>query len=77
MRSILLAILLFHTIFATGQEKRNRELALAAYNVGFGGLTAGIGAVINKPKGQPFHKAFFKDFFRVVLVVHFSTEVKN
>ena len=34
------------------------------YNVGFGGLTSGIGAVINKPKGANWKRYFVKGFWQ-------------
>jgi len=69
MKYALLAIFLFYSAFASGQSyygsvQRDSELKLFAYNVSFGGLTAGIGAIINKPKETPVHKAFFKGFYQ-------------
>ncbi len=45
-------------------QQRNQEATILAYNIGFGGLTAGIGAVINKSKGASISKAFLKGFYR-------------
>ena len=69
MRYVLLAIFLFYSVFADGQSyhgsiERGSDLKMLTYNVGFGGITAGIGAVINKPKETPMHKAFFKGFYQ-------------
>ncbi len=41
-------------------EGRRQDFSLMAYNVGFGALTAGVGAVINKPKGTKWHRQFIK-----------------
>jgi len=63
MRYFLLTIFLFYSVFANSQQ-RDGELKLLVYNVSFGGLTAGIGAIINKPKETPAHKAFFNGFYQ-------------
>ena len=76
MRYVLLTIFLFYSTFVRSQTfppypppivvtpHRDSELKLFAYNVSFGGLTAGIGAVINKPKETPAHKAFLTGFYQ-------------
>lgn len=56
---ILLFISLTLTCFSQNQEK-----TVFVYNVGFGGLTSGIGAVINKPKGANWKKHFVKGFWQ-------------
>ncbi len=43
---------------------QNQERTVFIYNVGFGGLTSGIGAVINKPKGANWKKHFAKGFWQ-------------
>jgi hypothetical protein len=55
----LLIVTVTSTVFAQHQE---REVLL--YNIGFGGITAGIGAVINKPKNINWKKAFVKAFWQ-------------
>jgi hypothetical protein len=53
----MFSLLLFSFCCQTVQaQKQERNLAL--YNVGFGVFTAGIGAVINKPEGTDWKKAF-------------------
>ena len=73
MRYSLLIIFLFYSAFANGQAwgppvvgkpRDNADFKLFACNVGFGGITAGIGAIINKPEATPAHKAFFKGFYQ-------------
>ena len=66
MKYLLFIIFLFYCAVANSQPQRreNTDFKLFAYNVSFGGLTAGIGAVINKPKETPIHRAFFKGFYQ-------------
>jgi len=65
MRYALLVIFLFYSTFANSQQRReDTDFSLFAYNVGFGGITAGIGAIINKPKDTPVHKAFLNGFYQ-------------
>jgi len=65
MRYALLIIFLFYNVFANSQPRRDdTDFKLFAYNVGFGGLTAGIGAIINKPKETPAYEAFWKGFYQ-------------
>ena len=63
MRYALLVLFLFYSAFANSQQ-RDSDLKLFAYNVSFGGLTAGVGAIINKPKETPAHKAFLNGFYQ-------------
>ena len=37
---------------------------MLVYNVGFGGITSGIGAIINTPKGRGWKKNFIKSFWQ-------------
>lgn len=60
IRLSLLFILVPVNLFA--QQKQ--DLKLAIYNVGFGGVTAGIGAIINKPKHTDWKKALLKGFWQ-------------
>lgn len=57
----LCAILLF-LFFFTPCKSQNIEVKIIAYNTLAGGLSGGIGAVINKKKDQKWHKAFSKGF---------------
>ena len=41
-------------------QSGNQEAQMAVYNVALGGLTAGIGAVINKQKNTNWKKVFVK-----------------
>lgn len=50
------------TFFTVNCYSQNQERTVFIYNVGFGGLTSGIGAVINKPKGENWKKYFVKGF---------------
>ena len=62
MKSFLLIIslsCLTNICFSQRQER-----TVIVYNVGFGGLTSGIGAVINKPKGANWKKHFVKGFWQ-------------
>lgn len=43
---------------------QKQERIILMYNVGFGGITSGIGAVINKPKGANWKKHFLKGFWQ-------------
>lgn len=56
----LLLVLLF-PFKALAQEQ---DAQLLLYNVGFGGITAGVGAVFNKPKGANWRKAFVRAFWQ-------------
>jgi hypothetical protein len=54
-----LLLLLHLNVFAQHQEQ-----AVFVYNVAFGGITSGIGAIINKPKEVNWKKAFLKGFWQ-------------
>src|SRR5450759_715600 len=59
-----IAIIIFSLFFQTkifGQRAR-QEVGLAIYNCGFGGVTSGIGAVINKKKNEKILKIFWRGF---------------
>ena len=45
-------------------QSGNQEAQMAVYNVALGGLTAGIGAVINKQKNTNWKKVFVKGFWQ-------------
>ncbi len=62
MKIILLNIIFIFIAKFCYSQNQEREIFL--YNVGFGGLTSGIGAVINKPKGANWKKYFVKGFWQ-------------
>ena len=49
---------------AVRAQTKNQEAAVFAYNVGFGAITSGIGAMINKPKGMKWHNAFSRGLWQ-------------
>ncbi|MEM8937878.1 MAG: hypothetical protein AAGC64_00865 [Bacteroidota bacterium] len=55
-RIIIAFILLFHYL----GKSQNTDLEMATYNIAFGAITGGIGAVINKSPNQKFGKVFAK-----------------
>lgn len=58
---ILLLLLLINTSACYAQ---NQERTVFFYNVGFGGVSSGIGALINKQKGSNWKKVFAKAFLQ-------------
>lgn len=46
------------------KPQQNQDLQLFAYNIGFNGLTAGIGSMINKSKTTKLHTAFIQGFWK-------------
>lgn len=56
----LITLLLFPAIIFSQQQERK----VLIYNIGFGGLTAGAGAVINKKKGESLKKNFIRGFWQ-------------
>lgn len=58
---ITIIILIFVNSLIAQNQERNRILT---YNILFGGVTAGIGSCINKPKNEKLHKAFIRGFSR-------------
>ena len=54
-----LLLFLHLNLFAQHQEQ-----TVFFYNVAFGGITSGIGAIINKPKEVNWKKAFLKGFWQ-------------
>lgn len=59
-RYLLLFVSLMLVVNSTQAQRHNQDAALFAYNVGFGALTAGVGAVINKHKGEPWGRTFLR-----------------
>jgi hypothetical protein len=49
---------------AQGQVLNKQDALLISYNIGFGGLAAGVGAIINKPKNVKWHKAFVRSLWQ-------------
>jgi hypothetical protein len=56
---LLFILLKTHSSIAQHQERQ-----VFFYNVGFGGFTSGIGALINKPKGNNWKHTFVKGFWQ-------------
>ena len=60
MKIVFILLLVIHVdIFAQHQER-----TLFVYNVGFGGITSGIGAIINKPKEVNWKRAFTRGLWQ-------------
>jgi hypothetical protein len=57
-----LILTLLIVITATQAFAQHQEREVLFYNIGFGGITAGVGAIINKPKNINWKKAFVKAF---------------
>jgi hypothetical protein len=57
--TLIVVLLLSISSFAQHQERR-----MFMYNACFGGITAGVGAVINKPKDLNWRKAFLKGIWQ-------------
>jgi hypothetical protein len=55
-------ILLIFVLSGQAAGAQNIEAKVIAYNTLVGGLSGGIGALINKKKGQKWHKVFAKGF---------------
>jgi hypothetical protein len=60
MKKLLLALLLVPGMLLA----QNQEGKVLMYNIGFGGLTSGIGAVINKKKTENWKKSFARGFWQ-------------
>ncbi|MEO8111786.1 MAG: hypothetical protein ABI594_17195 [Ginsengibacter sp.] len=60
MKVVTLLLLLVH-LHASAQHQ---ERTVFVYNIALGGITSGIGAVINKPKQVNWKKAFLKGFWQ-------------
>lgn len=45
-------------------SRAQQDAQLLCYNAGFGGVTAGVGAIFNKPKGTDWKRAFIKGFWQ-------------
>lgn len=59
MKFLIILLLFPAIIFSQHQERK-----VLIYNIGFGGLTAGAGAVINKKKGESAGKNFIRGFWQ-------------
>jgi len=57
--TLLIITLLILTHISFGQ---NRKVQFISYNILFGGLTGGLGSIINKQKNQPWHRALKRGF---------------
>ena len=60
MKILLIWFLLFPGIICAQQ----REVKVLTYNVGFGGLSAGLGAVLNKKKGENWKRSFVRGWWQ-------------
>lgn len=56
---IILLLLIPGILFPQSQDAK-----VLTYNIGFGGLTAGVGAVINKKEGENWRKTFARGFWQ-------------
>ena len=59
VKATTILLLLHLNVFAQHQER-----TVFVYNVTFGGITSGVGAIINRPKAIGWKKAFFKGFWQ-------------
>lgn len=68
---LLLIALLPVTVHAQAQEGK-----LFLYNAGFSGITAGVGAVFNQPKGANWKKTFVRAFWQGAIggTLHYSAK---
>lgn len=55
---------LFIFLFLPGLLQGQQDLNLLAHNIGFGGLGAGIGAVVNRKKNENWKKTFIRGFWQ-------------
>jgi hypothetical protein len=71
MRFVLILLLVANVSFGQPQEHK-----VLFYNIGFGGLTSGIGAVINKPKGSKWTHYFIKGLWQGSIggALHYSAK---
>jgi hypothetical protein len=51
-------------LFCTTCLAQQQEQKVLLYNIGFGGLSAGLGSIFNTPKGQNWKKSFIKGFWQ-------------
>lgn len=61
MKLFFISILLSHS-FQSFPQYEKQKLSLYGYNIGFAGITTGIGRVINKNKNEKFATAFWQGF---------------
>ncbi|MEO6302459.1 MAG: hypothetical protein ABIP51_04745 [Bacteroidia bacterium] len=59
---IYLSFLLISSLFVQTSKAQNLEPKIISYNCLVGGISGGVGAIINKKKDQKWHKAFVKGF---------------
>lgn len=59
LKATTLLLLLHLNVLAQHQER-----TVLVYNVTFGGITSGVGAIINRPKAINWKKAFIKGFWQ-------------
>ncbi len=59
--SVLVLLLFCTTVYP---QSGRQETEVAVYNIVFGGIIGGVGAVINKPKNTQWKKVFVKGFWQ-------------
>jgi len=59
---IIVSTLAFPTKVAAQSDYQKQDAALMIYNCGLGGITSGLGALINKKKNQPALPTFWRGF---------------
>jgi hypothetical protein len=62
MKKLLLFIFIIPCLGHAQTQRQERTMLL--YNIGFGGFSSGVGAVLNKPKGKDWKKYFLKGFWQ-------------
>jgi len=74
IKNIRRNLLAYTLLFSAGARAQRQDLGLLLYNIGFGGITAGIGAVCNKPKGADWKKVLVKGFWQGTIggALHYS-----
>jgi hypothetical protein len=65
-KPLVLCSVLILSLFSkhTNAQVKHQEATLLVYNVVFGGLTGGIGSILNKPKTSSWHRAFVRGFWQ-------------
>ena len=64
IQRILILLIIFSFYINTNAQKGKQDIQLLAYNIGFNGVTAGIGSIIYKDKNQKWVECFAKGFYQ-------------
>jgi len=64
MKLILIPILILLYYTNSHAQKTQQDVQVLSYNIGLNGITAGVGAIINKHKDQTWYDSFFKGFYQ-------------